>query len=259
MTNQPTITNFRQADEFLGRKTNRPLHGRATRIRREGDVIIIRQHNTDIITYFPDGSTLLNTGGWRTVTTKQRMNEYTPAWFAVWQNKGVWTYNIHADEGNDRIHGLFRDGLVVHLDRSVHIPEPQPDRPEVSRKALGKFAGKAARAFRDGTLPKPGPGDCWFCFLQDSSGSAMGDATGQHAHLAEHIREGYVVPSLVYRAVVEYGPGHFSGFDWENLHRWLNGQPYPVDRFATSIIKYTAQRVRAAIIDYFMHRFEFVE
>ena len=36
----------------------------------------VKLHNTDIVTYFPNGLVMLNTGGWYTVTTKRRINKY---------------------------------------------------------------------------------------------------------------------------------------------------------------------------------------
>jgi hypothetical protein len=39
----------------------------------------LRLHNTDIVTFNPDGTWTLAAGGWTTVTTLQRIREYTPA------------------------------------------------------------------------------------------------------------------------------------------------------------------------------------
>ena len=38
----------------------------------------VRYHSTDIVTYRKDGSIVLSSGGWRTSTTKERINEYIP-------------------------------------------------------------------------------------------------------------------------------------------------------------------------------------
>lgn len=39
----------------------------------------VRLHNTDVVTYHPDGTATLYTGGWMTVTTKDRINAWSPA------------------------------------------------------------------------------------------------------------------------------------------------------------------------------------
>jgi hypothetical protein len=36
----------------------------------------VKLHNTDVVTYFPNGLVMLKTGGWETVTTKRRINKY---------------------------------------------------------------------------------------------------------------------------------------------------------------------------------------
>ena len=56
--------------------------------RINSDTIAVRLHDTDVVTFHSDGRTVLNTGGWRTVTTKERMNRFSP--FAVWTRNGVW-------------------------------------------------------------------------------------------------------------------------------------------------------------------------
>ena len=48
----------------------------------------IRLHYTDVVTTHPDGSYTLDSGGWDTVTTKQRMNQYSNA--SVWQKDCTW-------------------------------------------------------------------------------------------------------------------------------------------------------------------------
>jgi hypothetical protein len=53
-----------------------------TTLRCEGDSYIIRYHETDIITYEPDGSILIDCDGWLTSTTKHRLNEFTPFSFS---------------------------------------------------------------------------------------------------------------------------------------------------------------------------------
>lgn len=49
----------------------------------------LKLHDTEIVQYWPDRSIELYAGGWRTPTTKARMNDYTPA--SIWQGDGLWT------------------------------------------------------------------------------------------------------------------------------------------------------------------------
>lgn len=70
--------NYQQAIAYLqgGRdKESRPF-GNNTRLERRADGIAVRLHATDVVTLLPDGGVRLNSGGWRTVTTKARMNDH---------------------------------------------------------------------------------------------------------------------------------------------------------------------------------------
>lgn len=61
-------------------------HG--TRIHMRGKSFAIRLHDTDIVIIRPDGTYRINSGGFRTTTTKRRMNSVLPC--AVNLQSGVW-------------------------------------------------------------------------------------------------------------------------------------------------------------------------
>ena len=74
---------YDEADAYLkaGRDPNhRNIPGiEATSVERRGeDCIALKYHATDVVTYMRDGPTTLNAGGWRTMTTKERMCQYSP-------------------------------------------------------------------------------------------------------------------------------------------------------------------------------------
>ena len=48
----------------------------------------IRLHRTDVVTFRRDGSCVLNSDGWETITTKDRMNKYAPV--IVYQVDYIW-------------------------------------------------------------------------------------------------------------------------------------------------------------------------
>jgi len=45
-----------------------------THVRSSGSAIVVRYHNTDVVKFTPKTITL-NAGGWKTATTKTRMNQ----------------------------------------------------------------------------------------------------------------------------------------------------------------------------------------
>ena len=91
-TNQ-MINNITQAAELIQggqpNKTTRKL-GNNTYGRIEGDSVAIRLHSTDVVTFTTDNKVILDTGGWSTVTTKARMNQYLPTGYGVYQHDYEW-------------------------------------------------------------------------------------------------------------------------------------------------------------------------
>lgn len=64
-----------------------------------------RYHNTDIVQYLPDGTVVLDNGGYATISTKRHLNGCGP--FYVFQKKMVWWACI----GDSVVR--FGDGLIV--------------------------------------------------------------------------------------------------------------------------------------------------
>jgi len=63
-----------------------------TSIRTIEGVTSIRYHDTDVVS-FDDKTITLNTGGWKTNTTKTRMNQVSNQFelgYCVYQRKGIW-------------------------------------------------------------------------------------------------------------------------------------------------------------------------
>ena len=64
----------------------------ATTVRRHKGVLSIVYHNTEVVNASPD-RVILNDGGWRTVTTKARMNQASNQYdlgYQVWQHDFDW-------------------------------------------------------------------------------------------------------------------------------------------------------------------------
>lgn len=68
------------------------VRGRATTITNDGGMITITYHSTPVVK-FDDKKIILNTGGWKTVTTKTRMNQASNQFglgYDVQQKSGTW-------------------------------------------------------------------------------------------------------------------------------------------------------------------------
>lgn len=82
-------TYFELDTKLQGRcKESRKLQNNTYAQRRYSGQIAIRLHATDILTFHEDGRINVSTGGWDTVTTRSRMNDYLPGPWRVGGHRG---------------------------------------------------------------------------------------------------------------------------------------------------------------------------
>lgn len=96
--------NYNKLNTLLAHRQQKKIANNTWAVRDTiGDAIYIRLHNTPILSFYPDGRVRYNTGGWRTVTTKSRMNEYGPA--RIHQHNFEWfiTFDGQTEEYFDGI------------------------------------------------------------------------------------------------------------------------------------------------------------
>jgi hypothetical protein len=62
--------------------------------------ISVKLHYTHILTVSPDDTLRVNNGGWQTVTTLARLNDWLPAGWRIYTHKGSWYWHNyrHSDE-----------------------------------------------------------------------------------------------------------------------------------------------------------------
>ena len=78
----------------------------------------IRLHGNVIMTIYKH-HIVLSDGGWRTVTTKERLNRYLPRGFHVYQKDWVW----YLRDSNNDIDYNFSDVQWIHNDGRVWQPK----------------------------------------------------------------------------------------------------------------------------------------
>lgn len=84
--------NYWKADSKLqGRCHEQRKVANNTILARRGEDIALRLHSTDILLFRRDGSVVYNSGGWRTSTTKSRMNDFGTG--RIHQHKFTWYVN----------------------------------------------------------------------------------------------------------------------------------------------------------------------
>lgn len=131
---EPETRDYAGWSETLGDRDSRKI-GNNTYVERGGqfpripghgsvftydpEAVAIRLHRTDVVIFRPDGSIVLNSGGWRTVTTLDRINAVLPARYFVRQRKGEWYFG-------DRVRNAevpFTDGFTIAPEHETTEPE----------------------------------------------------------------------------------------------------------------------------------------
>lgn len=170
-------------------KQERPTANNTT-VRMVENGVAIRLHSTDIVTVYDNGDMRLDSGQWRTNTTKERINRYSNA--GISQKNNVW----YMRDGS-----LFYDGIVIDWHGTPKKPK-QPEKYEAKLKQIKKQAKEYARgyveAIKAGQVPFPSAGDCWMCLMFKERADAD--------HIRQHIKDKYYVPSLLVNA------GHDAGY-----------------------------------------------
>ena len=95
------MTHAELSKMFRGTKTSKKLGNNTYAIKNSDGSIAVRLHTTDILTFNTDNTITVKTGGWHTVTTKARINEYLPANYIYQKNYGwFWKDGTVFNEGD---------------------------------------------------------------------------------------------------------------------------------------------------------------
>ena len=183
----------------------------------------IRLHGTIVVEYLPD-RTILNSGGWKTSTTKQRINEYMPAGWQIYQKAGVWyisNYQYYNNE-EDNVDFVFVDNCYYMNDGWYGIAANSKTF-EKTRKACRKYAKDFTKAMFAGNVPKPSAGDCFYCgMVTVDDNTPLGEKVKDKDHILHHIEENYFVPSLLVNACKMFGVSNAAW--WSIDESWQDGK-----------------------------------
>jgi len=199
---------------------------RNTVLRLEGETLIVRFWDTDIIRIESDGTYTLNSGGFRTATTKDRFNTLLPA-FNIWQDNGLW-YIYHAGDNL----GMFEDGIQVRVTETdveiVSKSKYDAEEVEKAKKRIDRMVSRYITAYtahimRNG-LPEVSDADCWGCRFE-----AQGHKELMFDHYLMHFRENSFVPTLFHQAFAEVPFGN-PRLVWGMMERQIaqGEEPYNV-------------------------------
>lgn len=82
---------FSQAMDKLNGKFRRKLENNTYLVMINPNQIAVKLHNTYVVTINSNDTYELNNGGFKTTTTKDRINKYSPA--RIYQQKFIWYLN----------------------------------------------------------------------------------------------------------------------------------------------------------------------
>jgi len=216
-------------------KEKKPLENNTYLVKVDDKTLGVKLHDTIVVYIFKSGVYQLDTGGWRSVTTKDRINRYGPA--RVNQKNNIWYIGD----------GIFEDGVRVNAEGKVLTPQRGVKEVEAKKRKLDRMVLKYIKGFGEHVIrnglqvdkadkpteqspwkvvelvegPKPiapGPGDCWACYFGITSDDPLKEPLGVE-HLLQHMLEDdgpYFVPSLLWKAIVVGGYQN-PGFIWHHI------------------------------------------
>jgi hypothetical protein len=191
------VKTYKEAADYLGKKVSRPLENNTRIERRDESTIAVKLHDTDIVKYHADGSITVTSGGWHTLTTKDRINKY--AGLRIWQANSVWYINqnlIFTDNGKIDAKGKFI-GFEKYTENEAKSQRKL-------FKQIKEYCDAYIEQLRTGKLNPPSGGDCWDCsMIVERTGRPLGDHRADH--ILEHIKEKYYVPSLIMNVAKDRG------------------------------------------------------
>lgn len=206
--------NFTKAKELFetarNKETGKPIANNTRIIKVDDKTYAVRLHETNVVTFHKNGKITLDSGGWRTHTTKERMNDAISEHnFNIIQDKGLWYIGTGWNDPNKV---LYEDGIVINT--KTHKLQNAPSQKtmtkiEKTKKKVDKLVSKYIKGYiahiKEHGLQDPSGGDCWHCLEGDTLG---------FDHYLSHFEEQYYVPRMLANAIVER-KYKVHGYIWE--------------------------------------------
>lgn len=134
--------NYCEYRAFLGTQRTKRLAANVV-VWLDRDVVVVQLYTTDILRYYPTGFFSANNGGYTTITTTTRLNQFGPRGVDFWHHKGKLMCSL-GPCGHDRFYPaqaniepsfaevynlLARHGMRAMNLRRVYPPEPKKPPP----------------------------------------------------------------------------------------------------------------------------------
>jgi hypothetical protein len=221
------IRTYQEAEAFLAdgpasqllARTSRKVANNTYVERLAEDIIVVRLHDTAIVSYFPDGSIMLRAGGWYTQTTAERINGHTPQDLRLNSDRGRWVvhYFTYSPETGADWHEpmCFDEGITFERDangrwqvKSGGLSDPLRKMQDIHNAKITKLITayvKEYGAFDARLGVAPVTTDCVMCVRPVNHTTTVGDQLGSTQHLINHLINREWVVGLVQAAVYDAG------------------------------------------------------
>jgi hypothetical protein len=220
---QHRLVSYKDAKDQLGTRKTRKLANNTYLVPVTiPEAIAVRLHQTYIVMYKKNGDITLNSGGWRTMTTRSRFDVLLPDGWRVWADKGEW-YLSKAAYQKDADTFLFQDGITIKPSGKVTNAGDMKlhKQNQLTREKVKRYAAGFWNALKKGDVPAPSGGDCWMCCMfnqnqrRDYYGIKGGTVPNEKGaggidHLLQHMKEKYYVPSLLLHAMDVMGASQYT-------------------------------------------------
>lgn len=180
----------------------KPVGNNTRLIIQADDEVGLLYHKTFIVTYHTNGGMTLNSGGWRTVTTKERISQALPMGWAIRSEQGQW-FVVNVTSG---VEYIYYDGFEFQpdgFDQLQPAPDPAKAKAELATWEYNKVVRQQIRRFvRNLTAEQvsnalEGHGSCEQCLIRP--GLSHPD------HLVVHVQENFLTKELVYASLAARG------------------------------------------------------
>lgn len=227
-------------DPDKGKPWSRGNHTRL--FAQPGDVIAVLLHGHQIATVRPDSSVILDSCGWKTVTTRDRINEVIgKIGWRLASDKRVW-YVWYGGRWQQDGRLPFEDGCILYPDGTAERLASQSDLDKTAKRRakIKAYAKEYVRRLDAGEI-KPSAGDCLLCGF-----GQMND------HVSNHVDESYYTGNLLANVANDdlYGR-KFSPF----ARWWINGKlmgESAVSDLGGFIQKQVQRALEAALLHYIL-------
>lgn len=205
MKNKP-CTSHAEALALLGNRQSRKLENNTYLVRLDdgSNALAVRLHRTNVVTYHASGAVELNTGGWYTRTTEDRINKYTPASLQIWgewsewfiRNRGAADETVKYNTGDwaayeaarwpnaGPVYG-FKNGATLNPDGSITGAAEDPHASRKLLRAIRNYAAGYVAAFHAGQFS---PSIAVVLFTPEQARAFLGDGTYPPALLLSAMR-----------------------------------------------------------------------